>query len=65
MLSNLGENQTRDLSLLIIPLQRGVQNTDLLYMFRLQAISHGEEEETHWIVLGKPRELKFIFVNNP
>lgn len=65
MLSNIGENQTGDFSSLIMPLGESAQNTDLLYIFRLQTISHGEEEETHWITQGKLRELKLIFVNNP
>lgn len=64
MLSNIGENQTGDLSSLIMPLRASARNTDFLYIFRLHTISHGEEEETHWIILGKPRELKVIFVDN-
>lgn len=50
---------------MIMPLRVSAQNTDVLYIFRLQTVSHGEEEETHWIILGKLRELKLIFVKDP
>lgn len=62
MLSNIGENQTGDFSSLIMPLGESAQNTDLLYIFRLQTISHGEEEETH---SGKAKRIEIDICEQP
>lgn len=65
MLSNNYESQTGELSSWVVPLWVSTQNIDLLYIFMFQTVSHGEEEETHWIILWNLKNLKMVFINSP
>lgn len=60
--AHTGKNQTGELSLLIVALCATAENTGLFYIF--SQLVMGRRRRGKWITQGKPKELKFMFVNN-